>query len=778
MNEKALSALQKAQAERKRGQFPKAIKRLEQAIEAFPDELDLYLECVDVCLDEGDVLQATNLLKAAQDKFTRERERVNQFTREKLQSVHDPSLARCVVEHAVKRRDLEAALAHLADVPDHIVRELLNRARTKKQSLKQASHGGYSLRSETLTNEISGALLAVRLGQMKEAMATFVQILEEKPVEQKMIDPFLASLESKNPKSGRIRFARACSMLANGVEVDAIPRFVETARLDGACAAICVEQLRTLHPTSKYPAKVQRALAEVLLIKGDLDDAVTVLREYAAVSPDNAREIVMLLKPFIDPAHGINACTWLAVETALTIDQSNQALDILRPLQSRGGHGHEIFEWLEEKARAGFLPVNLMLFHGSLALDEKQYERAAEVLNAVLSNSPQDTSAVMGLIDKHRSAHPALESLYVSHAESAPHDDIVSSDSPAGDDGADFQMFENKEFRLENEGFETSAGRPPVSPSAAAKPGNGKAAATPASKPLPRKSLMDSAEFTLDALDREEAPAVAAAEPVAEPVAAPVATLVAAPVTPAPAAPMRKEAPAAPPVVITEEHVANVAQKLYLAGAAAFFHVDDVDEPEATVEDVVSTAVAVEEPPMEAEPEAPAEMVAVAEEVTPAETEPAAPMDFESEYERYGKGELDNTRVVALIERATEEGRVEELHELLYFEPRNDAEDFARRLHQAEYLVLRNRPLPAIRLLERLAATSLPAEQSRRVLYRMAACQRSVRDYAAAKITLERLVAEFPDSPEYERLSQRNYEQYLNEQCAEATVLEKTSSLD
>jgi len=128
MSDKTSSIIQKAAQERKRAQFGRALKRLEAGIAAYPEEIDLYLEAIDTAIEGGELLPATNLLKTVQDKFARERERVQQFVREKLRTVHDPALARCAVEHAVKRRDLEAALELLGDVPDHTIRELLNRA--------------------------------------------------------------------------------------------------------------------------------------------------------------------------------------------------------------------------------------------------------------------------------------------------------------------------------------------------------------------------------------------------------------------------------------------------------------------------------------------------------------------------------------------------------------------------------------------------------------------------------------------------------------------------
>jgi tetratricopeptide (TPR) repeat protein len=730
MNEKITSALQKAQQERKRGQFAKAVKRLEQAIEMFPDELDLYLEAIDNCLDGGEVLQATNFLKTVQEKFTRDRDRVSQFVREKLQAVHDPSLARSVVEHAVKRRDLEAAIAFLEDVPDHTVRDLFSRAKTKMQSLKSATHGGYALRGEMVTNELTNALLSVRLGNMKEAMATLVKILEDKPVEYKMLDPFLASLEVKHPKSGRIRFARGCALRAAANEVDAIHRLVEAARLEQTCAPLCVDQLKAMIEHSRQAQKVQRALAEVLLIKGDLDDAAATLRDYLGTSAENAREIIMLVRPYIDPAHGLNACTWLAIDAALSIEQSSIALDILRPLQQRGGHGPALYEWLEAKTAVGFLSPDIMMFHGSLAIEQKQVERAAEVLGAVCTTSPQHVSVVLSIIDRHRSAHPALEALWTQHAPKE-----TAEGEAASDDTSDFQMFENTEFKLEGaKDLDPAAPKPHADATEAhfaklppfSKPAAGAAPEPGGRRPLPKKTLMETQELSFD----EDTPDAGE---------------------------------------VTESHLNNVAQKLYDAGAAAFFHIDG-GEPSLPAGDDAAPAQAAH---------ARSERPAVAAGPPPAAEAPSPPSGvIELAAGSSPPGEPDPGDRLARIARAAEDGRLEELHELLKFEPKNGAEQFARHYYEAEYLALRNRPLQALEVLARLDAPGLGDEEKRRVWFKIAVCQRMTQNFAGANDTLRRLVELFPDNPEYARLKRRNDEQLLDEQGREATVLEKTSSLD
>jgi tetratricopeptide (TPR) repeat protein len=732
MNEKAASVIQKAQQERKRGQFARALKRLEQGIAAHPDELDLYLEAIDTALDGGELMPATNLLKTVQEKFTRERDRVLQFVREKLQTVHDPSLARCVVDNAVKRRDLESALELLQGVPDHTIRELLNRARTKAQSLKSASAGGYALRGEAVSNELANALLSVRLGNLKEAMTTFVRLVEEKPIEHRALEPFLAALAARHAKSGRVRFARGCALRAGGNEVEAIQQFGEAARLEPACAAGCVEQLRAMLEKPHHPGKIRRALAEAQLLKGDFDDAAQTLREHLAENPDNAREVILLLRPFIDPANGLTACTWLAIEQAIGIEQSSLALDILRPLHQRGGHGAELLEWLEERSRTGVAPADVMMFHGALAIEQKRFERAAEILGAVCTTSAADVPAVLSIIDRHRGAHSALDALYTKHA---PED--VPADSSSGDDG-DFQTFESSEFHLEPTARAASAPESPAaqrpkprfssSPFSTSRDGTGRDAEAP------RKSFIDANELTLD--DDGAVRRAGGGSPV-----------------------KTHET-----IEITEAHVTRVAQQLYAAGAAAFFHIDDGTGAEPAP--ASSTGMAGREA-ADPRPAAPAATAAA-----------AAPEPFGVRFARFGRGELSNSDVLVLLEEAARDGLVDELHELLYFEPETSAEHFARYYYQAEYLVLHNRPLQALEILARLDTPDLESEQKLRVWYKIAIAQRMAQNYAGADATLERLIQHFPGRDELVRLKRRNHEQFIAEQSLAATTLEKTSSLD
>jgi len=148
------------------------------------------------------------------------------------------------------------------------------------------SYGNSVRRGENVVNELTNAILSVRLGNIKEAMASFVSLVQEKPVEHKALDPFLAALTPRYPKAGRIRHARGCVMRANGNEIEAIQLFVEAARLEPACASICIEELEAMLATAHHPVKVRRALAEAQLQKGVHDDATATLLEYLKDNPE------------------------------------------------------------------------------------------------------------------------------------------------------------------------------------------------------------------------------------------------------------------------------------------------------------------------------------------------------------------------------------------------------------------------------------------------------------------------------------------------------------
>ena len=109
MDSKVTSALEKSLQDKAKGNYQRALRRLTDALGKFPDEVELYLEAADVCLEGGESLQATQYLKKAQVRFRKEKDRLDSFAIEKLAKLHDPVLGKFLVELFIKRRELTAA---------------------------------------------------------------------------------------------------------------------------------------------------------------------------------------------------------------------------------------------------------------------------------------------------------------------------------------------------------------------------------------------------------------------------------------------------------------------------------------------------------------------------------------------------------------------------------------------------------------------------------------------------------------------------------------------
>jgi hypothetical protein len=92
-------------------------------------------------------------------------------------------------------------------------------------------------------------------------MAAMVQIIDESRSSRRCCCPFLAGLESKQPKVGRIRFRRACALWVGGNE--------STPLRASSSGALRPDRDQTCRPAevaarqeTKFRNKVERALAE------------------------------------------------------------------------------------------------------------------------------------------------------------------------------------------------------------------------------------------------------------------------------------------------------------------------------------------------------------------------------------------------------------------------------------------------------------------------------------------------------------------------------------
>lgn len=445
MDNKLRSMLDRALQDKAKGNHQKALKRLNEALAKYPNEFELYLEAADVCVEGGESLQATQMLKRASKKFPSNEAQVMLFAQDKLRATGDSVLAKYLLERAIKGRKLDEAREVLEDLPDRAVRDLLQRTRTKKQSLTSASHGGYSLKGETVLNALSDAMLSLRLGRVKDSMTSFLKLLDEKPVENEVLQPFFASIEKTFPKSGRIRFALGCSLIASHNIPEAMRKLVSAARTESSLAVECLERIRHYSDTvEEVPFDVDRAVIELLMIEGDVDRAAELLQESLDKDPDLARNIVEMVGPQLEKFSNSDELNYVFLNAALMAEQTLRIIETIKRIKQEPGNTARLLSWLDCKAAEQFLPADVMLLHGEVAIAEKEYERATEVLTAVANNSANDVPSVLTLLERHKRADERLAKLFDELAAKQGGERATASKGST----EDFEHFETSDFQF------------------------------------------------------------------------------------------------------------------------------------------------------------------------------------------------------------------------------------------------------------------------------------------------------------------------------------------
>jgi tetratricopeptide (TPR) repeat protein len=884
MNSKISSVLEKAFQDKAKGNYHKALNRLNEALTKHADEVELYLEAADVCLEGGESLQATQFLKKAFSKFSAEKDRIDAFAREKLGKLGDPVLGKFLLDQAIKRRDLESGCELLEDLQDRTIRELLQRARTKKQTLSSAERGGHALKSEMVLNVMGEALLCLRLGRMKAAVQSFIELLDDKPVENEVLEPFFSSLEKKYPKAGRIRFAYACSLIYAQQYDKAMSRLVQGVRLEPTVAEEALERLRVLTETfEEPPTSLQDALVEILLAKGDVLRAGEILQESLANDSAQAKRVMDLMQPHVGEVSDSLVLHYLYMDAAIAAEQTKRIIEKIKMIRQSDSHRDDLYQWLEKKSSEQFLPADVMMMHGEMALELKEVDRSLEIFKAVISSSPGDAPVVLAMLEKYKGTEPKLAEFYDDQAKkqqsNAPHQ---------ADGGVEFEHFENNEFKFssgsqeelqietEDEEPDAEAGEPaeqvvkPVEldPGPYARENGeeledentGDSDGEDISKSPLELGLEQAAEVavkgsTPDILwEEEDADGVVELEadkassgaadddswlvlqsdsvmggetterPASEEQAPPETSVVETP-TEEPAAKTPAEEPklqeTAPPEEaasqISETHVLNLARSLRTAGARLFFHVqDDIPEkpePEQPGQDRDAGSTA---PELDSETEAAPKLSDAAEETPTVSESPerddvatvdedsendsvidggedpdvevAVPTDspmtsgpdstdpFEEQFELFLDGKLDNDSILDLAVEALDRGKYEEARELLHFDPRNEAEELARKRHLIDYHMSVDRPITALEIIDSIDAKSLPDVARREILIKQASCHNKLSDFESAQAVYEKIADEFP-SEEVDKMAKSNNERIIKRQRGDALVLEKTTSL-
>ncbi|MBP2680143.1 MAG: hypothetical protein H6Q78_6 [Candidatus Krumholzibacteriota bacterium] len=404
MNPKASAILEKAHEERRRSNFKKAIDRLEEGVEKFPREFDLYTEAIDVGMEAGESLRAIQIYKKAQHKFPEQTFEVWTFAAEKVGVYNDSIMGRFLVEQAVKAGDLAAAASILQNLKDHAVSDLLERIRIKKQTMTVASSAGSSGRGEIASFTLTEALLSLRLGRMQAAMDTFVAAIAEDNGTAQRIEPFLAELENRGEGKGETAFALGCCHLSREDFGEGIAKLAHAARSAPALAPRVAEKIESLGDGPGVPLDLRDlTLAQLYLVQGEKTRAAQILKGTIERTPGRAADAVDLLRSAAEIVDDDLETQFVFVEAALTAGRRETALGQLRKIHKDKRHSARLVEWLESRSQSQSGSAQVQLFFAETALNEGLFGKAIEIFKEILSRGPQDEAIIRELLSRHQS---------------------------------------------------------------------------------------------------------------------------------------------------------------------------------------------------------------------------------------------------------------------------------------------------------------------------------------------------------------------------------------
>lgn len=745
MNAKVSSTLDKAGQDRSRSNFDKALSRLEDGIKKHPKALSLYTEAVDVAMEAGESLKALQYFKQAQRRLPDDLFELWTFAADKVGKYNDPIVGRYLVEQAIKNREVETASSLLADLKDHTADELLQRVRTKKQALSSAIGGGLAARDEVFLYAITEALLCVRLSRFPEAMNGVIRVLDEKPDAHKLIEPFLVHIESRHKEKGEAVFALGCCYLAATKYEAGVDKLIRAANITPALMPEAIKRIESLGDKSGIPLdKRDLQMAEMHLAHKNAERAGGLLRGILDRDPAKATPVIELLETHVLDIGDDLRLHFLFIDAALGLGRKDTAIGHLKKIYQKQNHRKELLAWLEEKTQVPGTDSGILLFFGEAALKEGMHGKALEIFKEILSHGIQEEPTIKELLSRHQSA-PLIRHFFNDRFGAATV--RLSATTNTFENYDDFDLAETRWGR---DSQSAPVSRPTTTIKQVETHIDTEANTSDRQEAPPQKNEerpdlgIDNCEFSLGGLTD---PDTEAGQPETDDASAGF--------EPAGNGDDLFD-------YLSKNFAASEEPEDSAAVPAGDRHNDDF------LDKASGFSFAPTDKTVEFSPETPTE---------PEEDLDECPKDFETLYQMFSEGRIDNPAAIELIERALCEGRLEEMKTVLAFTPANIGEDMARRRLLADYYLEIERPLSALIALKSINMNGLSKEERIAHLTSIATCYRALHNFEAAHSVFLRLLSEQPGAADIERMAESNYELYLQSVTGSAPSLEKVSSL-
>ncbi|MBU8923466.1 MAG: hypothetical protein KOO63_16750 [Bacteroidales bacterium] len=337
--------LKKIHQDRQRGDLKRALNRALDGLQKWPDDFNLSIEAIQLCLDTSDYVQAVTQMKAAIRQNPSSRSQILSFARETFIINPHPILGSFIIELLMRSRDIESIRSLLRTSPSEFVTGLVKKAETRSKGLRDR---GDTKTSSFTDNEILLGLLYMSTGNSAEASSPLGRALANSPESVQVVGELLLELERDLPGSASVKFTLGLASFMLGRPEKAEDRFFQCIELSDP----------PLDPLLKLIDSAEEHSPSHFLLKGELfvrlgrpDEGIPLIRDFlegkedaltASTQPkpgefysdekDRLEMVMNRLSTLPEEMMGHEKLALLAADTAASLDHVKEAVELLETL--------------------------------------------------------------------------------------------------------------------------------------------------------------------------------------------------------------------------------------------------------------------------------------------------------------------------------------------------------------------------------------------------------------------------------------------------------------
>ena len=177
-------ALKRVVQERQKGDRKRALQKAMSALEKWPDDFDIAMEAIQLCLDISDFKEAVSLMKNTIRHHPGSRQQLISIAREALHLSFNPFLASFVIEFLIRNRDFDSARHAMRSGPASYIEGMIKRSETRSKGFEES---GQKKSATYVENEILLGLLYLEARCWSEAAEPLGRAMKSLPDDAQII---------------------------------------------------------------------------------------------------------------------------------------------------------------------------------------------------------------------------------------------------------------------------------------------------------------------------------------------------------------------------------------------------------------------------------------------------------------------------------------------------------------------------------------------------------------------------------------------------------------